>query len=41
MRDGQWLPRLDDVRETEDMLMHMHEDHPELFEGEEGGKKDD
>lgn len=41
MRNGEWLPRLDDVRETEDMLMHMHEDHPELFEGEEGGKKDD
>ena len=23
MRSGQWLDRLDDVRETEDMLMHM------------------
>ncbi len=23
MRSGQWLERLDDVRETEDMLMHM------------------
>jgi TRAP-type mannitol/chloroaromatic compound transport system permease small subunit len=25
MRSGQWLDRLDDVRETEDMLMHMDE----------------
>ncbi|MCB2134722.1 MAG: TRAP transporter small permease subunit [Rhodobacteraceae bacterium] len=25
MRSGKWLPRLDDVRETEDMLMHMDE----------------
>ena len=25
MRSGQWLERLDDVRETEDMLMHMDE----------------
>ena len=25
MRDGSWLPRLDDVRETEDMLMHADE----------------
>jgi len=23
MRDGYWLDRLDDVKETEDMLMHM------------------
>lgn len=25
MRTGEWLERLDDVRETEDMLMHMSE----------------
>ena len=25
MRSGQWLERLDDVHETEDMLMHMEE----------------
>lgn len=25
MRSGQWLERLDDVHETEDMLMHMDE----------------
>ncbi|MDJ0631359.1 MAG: TRAP transporter small permease subunit [Rhodobacter sp.] len=25
MRSGEWLGRLDDVRETEDMLMHMEE----------------
>lgn len=31
MRDGEWLARIDDVRETEDMLMHMEEDHPELY----------
>ncbi|MHA6264776.1 TRAP transporter small permease subunit [Arenibacterium sp. CAU 1754] len=31
MRTGEWLPRIDDVRETEDMLMHVEEDHPELF----------
>ncbi|QGX98289.1 TRAP transporter small permease subunit [Roseovarius faecimaris] len=31
MRTGQWLPRIDDVKETEDMLMHVQEDHPELF----------
>jgi len=30
MRSGQWLDRLDDVQETEDMLMHVAEDHPEL-----------
>ena len=30
MRDGVWLARIDDVHETEDMLMHMQEDHPEL-----------
>ncbi len=30
MRSGQWLERLDDVKETEDMLMHVAEDHPEL-----------
>ena len=30
MRTGQWLERLDDVRETEDMLAHVDEDHPEL-----------
>ena len=41
MRDGEWLPRLDDVRETEDMLMHMQEDHPEMFEDQSGGRKDD
>ena len=23
MRTGAWMDRLDDVRETEDMLMHM------------------
>ena len=26
MREGSWLPRLDDVRETEDMLMHMQDE---------------
>jgi len=36
MRTGQWLDRLDDVHETEDMLMHVSEDHPELGLG---GKK--
>lgn len=25
MRTGEWMPRLDDVKETEDMLMHMDE----------------
>ena len=30
MRSGEWLARLDDVKETEDMLMHVAEDHPEL-----------
>jgi len=30
MRSGQWLDRLDDVRETEEMLMHVKEEHPEL-----------
>ncbi|MDD9921221.1 MAG: TRAP transporter small permease subunit [Boseongicola sp.] len=30
MRTGKWLERLDDVHETEDMLMHVDEDHPEL-----------
>jgi TRAP-type mannitol/chloroaromatic compound transport system permease small subunit len=30
MKTGKWMDRLDDVRETEDMLMHMKEDHPEL-----------
>lgn len=30
MRSGTWLSRLDDVRETEDMLMHMNEDQSEL-----------
>ena len=30
MRSGMWLERLDDVHETEDMLMHVKEDHPEL-----------
>jgi len=29
MRDGVWPERLDDVQETEDMLMHMSKDHPE------------
>jgi TRAP-type mannitol/chloroaromatic compound transport system permease small subunit len=28
MRSGRWLERLDDVRETEDMLMHMTEASP-------------
>ena len=41
MRDGAWLPRLDDVRETEDMLIHMQEDHPEMFEDNKGGTRDD
>ncbi|MDJ0640247.1 MAG: TRAP transporter small permease subunit [Paracoccaceae bacterium] len=36
MRTGEWLERLDDVHETEDMLMHVDEDHPELGLG---GKK--
>jgi len=36
MRDGTWLPRIDDVKETEDMLMHMREDHPEMFDGGNG-----
>jgi len=36
MRTGIWPERIDDVRETEDMLMHMEEDHPELGLG---GKK--
>ncbi|MCA0873413.1 TRAP transporter small permease subunit [Seohaeicola saemankumensis] len=36
MRDGAWLPRIDDVKETEDMLMHMREDHPEMFNGDNG-----
>ncbi|NDR57163.1 TRAP transporter small permease subunit [Aliiruegeria sabulilitoris] len=31
MRSGEWLARIDDVRETEDMLMHMQEDHPEIY----------
>lgn len=30
MRSGQWLDRLEDVRETEEMLMHVKEEHPEL-----------
>ena len=30
MRTGVWPERIDDVRETEDMLMHVKEDHPEL-----------
>ena len=30
MRTGVWPDRIDDVRETEDMLMHVKEDHPEL-----------
>jgi len=34
MRSGQWLERLDDVHETEDMLMHVSEDHPELGLGD-------
>ena len=25
MRSGEWLERLEDVRETEDMLMHVEE----------------
>ena len=25
MKTGEWMERLDDVRETEDMLMHMDE----------------
>lgn len=32
MRTGDWVPRIDDVRETEEMLMHVSEDHPELFD---------
>ena len=36
MRDGQWLARLDDVRETEDMLMHMQDDHPDLLRWQAG-----
>ncbi len=28
MREGKWLERLDDVHETEDMLMHMEETPP-------------
>jgi len=30
MRSGAWPERIDDVRETEDMLMHVQEEHPEL-----------
>ena len=30
MRTGQWLERLDDVHETEDMLMHMKR-RPSLY----------
>jgi TRAP-type mannitol/chloroaromatic compound transport system permease small subunit len=30
MHTGIWPERIDDVRETEDMLMHVKEDHPEL-----------
>lgn len=30
IRTGVWPERIDDVRETEDMLMHVKEDHPEL-----------
>lgn len=30
MRTGVWPDRIDDVRETEEMLMHVKEDHPEL-----------
>jgi TRAP-type mannitol/chloroaromatic compound transport system permease small subunit len=30
MRTGEWPDRIDDVRETEDMLMHVSEDHPDL-----------
>ena len=30
MRTGAWPERIDDVRETEDMLMHVKEEHPEL-----------
>jgi len=41
MRDGEWLPRIDDVRETEDMLMHMQEDHPEMYDDQSGDRKDD
>ena len=28
MRQGYWLERLDDVHETEDMLMHVDLDNP-------------
>jgi len=28
MRSGKWLPRLDDVHETEDMLMHADDNQP-------------
>ncbi|MCU9840166.1 TRAP transporter small permease subunit [Ruegeria sp. WL0004] len=38
MRSGEWLPRIDDVKETEDMLMHMQEDHPEMFRAQAGGR---
>lgn len=34
MRSNSWLERLDDVQETEDMLMHINEDHPELGLGD-------
>ncbi len=30
MKSGEWLERLDDVRETEDMLMHMDVDDAKL-----------
>ncbi len=30
MRTGKWPERIDDVRETEDMLTHVDEDHPEM-----------
>lgn len=38
MRSGEWLPRIDDVKETEDMLMHMQEDHPEMYGTQAGGR---
>lgn len=41
MRDGKWLPRLDDVRETEDMLMDETIDRLNATRTEKGGRSDD
>lgn len=41
MRDGEWLPRLDDVRETEDMLMDETIDRLNATRTEKGGRSDD